>query len=127
MLWYFKKVLWLIVVFWSARNSSKTWEMVFVMVVSVVRDLGIHLPNRPQLAIGVRFIGILGQQTPRNGQRLRRGGQQAALRQVHKRHQSDFFVLRVFNCLESSDTSFSAVILTSSLPCTLSTGSKRTN
>src|SRR5579875_3758031 len=120
MLWYFKKVLWLILVSWSARNSSKTWEMVFVMVIALVRDSSFHLPNRPQVAIGVRFIGMLGQQTPQNGQRLRMGGKQAVLRQVHKRHQSDFFVLRVFNCLESSDMSFSAAILTSSLPCTLS-------
>jgi hypothetical protein len=48
--------------------------MVFVMVIALVRDSSFPLPNRPQVAIGLRFIGILGQQTPRNGQRLRRGG-----------------------------------------------------
>src|SRR6185437_3489605 len=46
---------------------------------------------------------------------------------VHKCHQSDFFVFSVFNCCESIDTNFSAATLTSSLPCTLSTGSNRTN
>src|SRR6516164_4165938 len=63
MLWYFKKVLWLILVFWSARNSSKTWEMVFVMGIALVHDSSFHLPNRPQVAIGVRLGGILGPQT----------------------------------------------------------------
>src|SRR5208282_50684 len=46
---------------------------------------------------------------------------------VQMRHQSDFFVLSVFNCSESIDTNFSAATLISSLPFTLPAGSKRMN
>jgi hypothetical protein len=36
MLWYFKKVLWLSRAFWSARNSSNTWAMVFSVAFMVL-------------------------------------------------------------------------------------------